>query len=479
MKKLSATCGMLLLAATVLGCADEGDGAWRKNVPAETAAPAESPEGTMLVQGHVSTEGNGNAATGLAGKDILDSATNVTVSKLGENGALTEVGKADVNAGGLFNIPIPASSGAGVLILQVKNVTGAVLGSAVLNGIPAFFKGFAIDATVDTATSFKTQILMTMAKKGVPGVQNYLNVVNTFVDAYLSGGIAVVGAFASDFNSIFGAVAEAVIATENMIVSMLTAAGIPVDVTAITKSQIAAVSGLQGMVTTANGKLVSNAKNLIASLQEATAGAVEPVDKAIFNAVIAGSAMFDSTFKKMLPGQATGGGGQSELSFGVLKSMLKVQSEVARDGIEAVFTQAGSGGDALGLVKQAGEAFSNQIAQATDLKGLLDAKSAYRIALLGKEENPQGSVLEKLATTVISSLQTALRNVNAIVEPLAQNLVSALTNGPLTNAAIKQALANFDGGTKDLASKLSGVTKGTDAQAMAEAIKMASKVFGQ
>ena len=209
--------------------------------------------------------------------------------------------------------------------------------------MPAFFKGFLIDVPVDTATSFKTEILMTMANGGVPGVQNYLNVVNTFVDAELAGDIAVFNAFVLDFNSIFGAFAKAAIATEGVIGEQLEAAGLPIDADAITSSQMMALAGMQGEINTAAGQVVTNAKNFVAQLQEATANAAEPVDKAIFDALTGGNAMFKSTFKTSMAAKASTSGQQDTFSFQLVKSGFKLQTEVALDQIDTSFAQAGHG----------------------------------------------------------------------------------------------------------------------------------------
>src|SRR5688572_21926172 len=137
MKRMSAVFGMLLLAATAVGCTTVIEGS---EPPAMEGADQEST--TVRV---TFAEGTEIAGPRLAGKGTLASASKVVVSRLGADGKLTEIATADVDAAGGIEVPIANTGSPGeVLVLQVKNISGAILGSTVLNGIPAFFKGFLI-----------------------------------------------------------------------------------------------------------------------------------------------------------------------------------------------------------------------------------------------------------------------------------------------------------------------------------------------
>lgn len=468
MKRMSAAFGIVLLVATAVGCTTVIEGTWEPP-PGGTDASA------TTVRVHLA-EGTEVAAPGLAGKGTLAAASKVSLLKLGADGTLTEIAVVDVGAGGGLDVPVPSNMNPGeILVLQVQNISGAILGSTVLNGVPAFFKGFLIDVPLDTATSFKTEILMTMANGGVPGVQNYLNVVNTFVDAELAGTIAVFNAFVLDFNSIFGAFANAAIATEGVIGAQLEAAGLPIDIDAITNAQMMALAGMQGTITTAAGQVVTNSKNFVAQLQEATANAAAPVDKAIFDALTGGNAMFKSTFKTTMAAKTSTAGAQDTFSFPLVKAGVKLQVEVARDQIDAYFQQAGMANDAMAMYADASATYSARVAQASDVAALTAAKNEFKAAMFGRQDSMQGSFVEKVATFV-AGLQATMNNVKATMDPLGANLRTALAGSTLTSAQITGALATFDAGAQGIPAKLENVTTPKNAAALARALETTEKV---
>jgi hypothetical protein len=438
-----------------------------------------------MVTGHIKghfAEATEIAADGLAGKGTLASAAKVVVSRLGANGTLTEIATADVDASGAFDLQMPMTvmpmtmNPGEILVLQVKNIANAILGSTVLNGVPAFFKGFLIDVPVDTVTSFKTEILLTIAKGGVPGVQNYLNVINTFVDAELAGDIAVFNAFVLDFNSIFGAFATAAIATEGIVLDLLQAAGLPIDANAITSSQMMALAGVEGTVTTIAGKVVTTSKNFIAQLEELTRNAAAPIDKAIFNALVGSHAMFKSTFKATMAANASTSGQQDPFSFPLVKAGFKLQSDVARDQIHELFTQAGVSADAMAMLATAGATFAAQIEQANDVQALVAAKTAFKQAIFGQDNTMQGCIIQKIITFIVDQVLAAIHDMMAAIAPPSTNLKTALAATNLTAGGIKDAIATFDAGTQNLADKLKNVTTDQNANALAEALKRIEKV---
>lgn len=461
MNRLHTMLGMLLV--TFAGC----------TTLIEAPDPKPGDDQAITVRGHLA-EGTQLAGPGLAGKGTLAEASRVVVSLLGADGKLTQVAVADVE-NGRFDVPIANTMDPGeVLVLQVENIGGALLGSTVLNGVPAFFKGFLIDVPIDTATSFKTEVLLTIANGGVPGIQNYLNVVNTFVDAELAGSIAVFNAFVLDFNSIFGAFAGAAIATEGLIGEQLEAAGFPFDTDAITSAQMMALSGIQGQVTTAAGTIVTDTKNFIAQLQAATRNAAAPLDAALFDVIVGGSAMFKSTFTTSMAAK-TAPNQQQAVSFAVVKSGFKLQAGVARDQIDGVFLQANVSGDAMVVLANANTAYADQVERATSVQDLDAAKATYKTALLGEPNTTQGSLLARLATAVLG-LKTALANANTMMNPLGANLKTTLTGSGLTTARVTSALATFDAGAQDLPGIFGTVTTDQNASALAKAMQRTEKV---
>ncbi|MBX3226086.1 MAG: hypothetical protein KIT84_29075 [Labilithrix sp.] len=359
----------------------------RVEAPADgTPAPAvEDAEGTFDVKGH----------TPLAGAESVD------VLAVGDDGALTKVTNVPVKDGA-FDAKLAADqSPTGVFVLKVLGVGDAVLGSGVVNGLPAFVQAFVVDATVDSVTTIKTEIFETTAKGGVAGVQNYLNVIDAYVDAQLANSITVLGVFTTDFNSVIGALSEAVIAAENVIVETLNKAGIPVDVSALQKAQVTAVSGLQGFVTDASGQLVKSSKSFVEALQAASAKAAAPIDKAIFNAVVTGGATFSTTFKQKAPAQ-------ERIGFAASKSAFSFESSVAET--ELLKLDGGAG------TKAAWSDFLASVSSAQNLGDLEAAKQRLTDVLAGPKNAKQ------ILAAIVEQLKNALQilNLDQILDALAK-----------------------------------------------------------
>lgn len=420
------------------------------------------------VRGHLA-EGTQLAAAGLAGQGTRAAASKVVMSRLSSDGVLTEVATVEVRSDGTFDLPIANTSNPGdVLIMQVQDITGAILASTVLNGIPAFFKGFFIDVPIDTATSFKTEILMTMANGGVPGVRNYLNVVNAFVDAELAGDIAVFDAFVLDFNMIFGAFATAAITTQGLIDDQLEQAGFPIDSDAIEAAQLMALAGFEGQVTTAAGNVVTNSKNLIAQLQEAANNAAKPIDDALFNVLVGGGTMFKTTAMAKTTALAP-------FAFPMVKAGFKLQTAVALDQIHDQFAQAGVDGQAMAELASASATLTAAAAQATDSAGLTAAKTQFKTSMFGQPDAMQGSLLAQLAK-LAADLRAALLKIQNLIAPLAADLETALTAANPNAPAIAAALAQFDAGAADLPATFATVTSAQNADAFARAFARTEKV---
>ena len=433
----------------------------------------------LTVNGHISSEGNGTVEQGLAGSKILAVAKSVDVLALGANGELVPVGKADVKPGGAFQALLPKdASPTGIFILKVKDVADAVVGSGIVNGLPAFVKAFFIDAPIDTATSFKAEILVTLAKKGVPGVQNYLNVIDAYVNAQLANAIAVDGVLSTDLTTLIGATSDAVIAAENVIVDALQKAGIPVDLSALEKAQASAVSGVQGLVTTSTGSLVTASKNLVASLEAATAKAAAPIDQAIFNAIVTGGATFASTIKKGTAGKGfAGGAGTADIGFEVSKAVFALETALTTASVLEGFAQSGVAGGVLDAITKGCGTFTAAVANASSLADLEAARSAFTTVLLGGGGTNGGGILALLAT-VVGDLSAVLHNVDATMAPLEKSLTTAFAT--LDNGAICDALAKFDAGTtSELPAKLKAALSDKDASAIANAVRLVQKQVAQ
>ncbi len=479
MKVLPSALSVLsILVASSLGCAEMPESrSFRQNVPMDPTAQGGSEDklaASVTVRGHLSSEGEGRVEQGMGGRELVAVGQSVDVLKLGPNGELTPVTSTEVGPGGAFELVIPNDdTGPGLFILQVKNVVGAVVGSGVVNGIPAFLEAFLIDATIDTATSFKTEILVTMAKKGVPGVQNYLNVVNAYVDAQLANSIAVTSVIATDLVTLIGAVSEAVIAANDVLFTALENAGLPIDADAIAKFQSSIAGGIQGLVMDTSGQLITAGKELVASLKAATARAAAPIDQAIFNAIVNGGATFHSKFKS----KVSPAGGTDALPFAASKSVFALETELSTMSIADSFKEAGVAENIFDAVTSACEAFKVKVAAAKSRSELEAAKNDFKNVLLGKD-NATNGILQKLAK-VIADVKAILAEVDATFGPWVKNLADVLAKDPSDNVRLGQMLKQLDEGTKDVPSTLRAAVSDRDGRAINDALRLVEKVIAQ
>lgn len=478
-----------LFAGACVGCGEIPDSSFhRQRTPSAAAAPshdaaaapgASDTAPALTVNGHLSSEGSGTVEQGLAGAKLLAVARTVTVFALGANGELVPVATADVTSGGAFTAPLPKdASPTGIFILKVADVAGAIVGSGIVNGLPAFVKAFFIDATVDTATSFKAEILVTLAKKGVPGVQNYLNVVDAYVNAQLANAIAVDGVLSTDLTTLISATSDAVIAAENVIVDALQKAGIPVDLAALQAAQAAAVSGIDGLVTSSTGSLVTASKNLVAALEAATAKAAAPIDQAIFNAIVSGGATFTAAFKAGMPSKSfaggAGGAGAPDLGFEVSKAIFALETALTTASVTDGFAKSGVTTVILDAVTKGCAAFTADVASAASVAELDAAKAAFTKALLGGGgPGADGGILALLAT-VLADLSAVVHGIDDTLLPLENELTAAFAT--VDKTAIDAALAKFDAGTTSaLPAKLKAAVSDVDATAIANAVRLVKK----
>jgi hypothetical protein len=474
-----ATLGLLVTATTMAaGCAPEDPqgSRWRRNNGGTSAPPTDSTNGstkgemqkTVSVAGRISSEGDGNVDQGLAGKNVLKVARNVEVFSLAQNGDLKQVGNADIQPGGAFNLTLndkdaKDKDATGLFILKVKDAVGAVVGSGVVNGLPAFFKAFLVDATIDTVTSFKAEILVTLAKKGVPGVQNYLNVVNAYVDAQLANSIAVVGVLSTDLVTLIGTTSDAIIAAFNVIQEALNKAGIPIDLSALTDAQASAVSGIQNLINDNTGKLVTGSKAFIAALQAAAAKGAAPIDELIFNAVVNGGAKFGGEMKK--------NGKSEKVSFAASKSVFNLEAALTTGNIADLFKNIVRP-DILDAINEACGDFLAQIKNAQSAPELEAAKAKLIGSLLGKNDAPP---ILKLLTNLLQELAMVAQKVEATLNPLANDLLNAKVS--LNPNAIGDALAKLDQNAPDVAASLEKLVKDDEAKLLANAIIQAQKAI--
>jgi hypothetical protein len=419
---------------------------------------------TASIKGHISRTGAG-AIKGIA--------KSVEIVALGASSQSTPVATSPVKDDGTFDASLPANASPSLIfIVKILDIGGAVLGAGVVNGLPAFLKGFLVDVPVDTLTTFKAQILDTIAKGGVPGVQNYLNVLDAFINGELAGDIAVESVAATDVNSLITAVADAVIAGEDAIVSALKAVGIPVDMNALTQGQAAVVSGIEGLVTSASNELISVAKNLVAGFEAAGAKAAAPIDQAIFNAIVNGGVAFKGSFT----GACGSGTISSATAFAASKSVFGLQASVTVDNIKKLFQNVNNP-NVTATLTNGGAVFLAQIAQSKSTADLNAAKAGFTNTLLAGNGSGGGNALLQILVTIVADLRAVVNSLLGPLEPLIQALTAALTQPCVAAADIGAAIDQFDKGAAGIADTLETVVSSAEAIAISGAVKLVQKVI--
>jgi hypothetical protein len=415
-----------LLAVSVYGCSADSDSWIAKDKGTADAPSANAP-----------ATGTAVSAVTVKGQSAIDGANTVEVTKMGDT---TPVATGKVNPDGSFQVDVPQSTdgqnqgAVGLYVMSLKNIVGAVVGSAVLNGIPAFAKGFLVQAPLDAVTSFKTEVLATIQKKGVPGVQNYLNVVDAYVDANLAGVLATTGAFESDESNIIGAVSDSIIAAEKVIDVAFKAAGIPLDLGVLESTQATIVSGIQGALLDANGKFSTGAKNLVASLEAASAKAAAPIDQLLFNAVVGGGNSFANTFKS----KSGTGDTADKANFAASKSVFNLQTNIATSKIRQSAT--GADADSIQKLEQACTDFLAAGSGATKPEDFDNARTAFSNTLMGKNQGAGAPALPPFLLKLASLATQVLTELG----PLGTELQQVLTNGNFTPEALAGVLTKVD-----------------------------------
>lgn len=112
------------------------------------------------VQGKIS-DNNGAQARALGGQGTVAAATTATLSIVGDDGSLTVIGEADVQADGSYSIE-SETVGEGKLVIQALDEGGQVLGSVILDQALAAGET-TIAAPITTETSVEAEVFVQMA----------------------------------------------------------------------------------------------------------------------------------------------------------------------------------------------------------------------------------------------------------------------------------------------------------------------------
>jgi hypothetical protein len=227
-------------------------------------------------------------------------------------------------------------------------------------------------------------------------------------------------------------------------------------------------------VTNSTGALVATSKNLIASLQAATAAAAAPIDQAIFNAIVNGGATFTATFKKSVSTKTlAGAAGKPDLGFAASKAVFSLETALTTASVTDGFELNGVAASILDAVTKGCGTFTSSVANASSPADLEAARIAFTNVLLGGGANNDGGLLMRLANA-LADLDAVLHGVDATLAPPAKTLKTAFATND--RHAIGEALAKFDAATTtELPAKLKAAVSDKDASAIASALRLVEK----
>lgn len=448
--------------------------------PLDVPAPRNTSPASLTIHGTLSKEGEGNVTQGLGGAHLLEVAQTVEILGLTSTGSLVPVSQTLVAPNGKFEAVVPAdASPTTVFVMRVRDVGGAIVGAGIVNGLPAFAKAFAIDATINTLTSVQTEVLLTMAKGGVPGFQNYVNIINTYVDSQLANSIATLGVFTTDLTNLIQTTSDATLAAADVLVATLRLAGIPVDISALANAQNSLVNAVNGTITGTSGNIIATSKTLVTAIQKAASKTVAPLDQVIFNAIVNGGGAFGALFKGGGGGAGTSAGKQalanvSTMQFAATKSALGLQGQIMQTLLADSLNQTGASPQAKAHLNDALETFRTQVQGAQNAQDLVKAREALKKAMVQKPNEGPKSLLGWLAGTP-QFLNDLARDVESFLVAQGDALTAALPRGRFDPVRVAQALAAFDARTQDLHQRFAKSMAPKEAKALADALRLAEK----
>jgi hypothetical protein len=316
-----------------------------------------------------------------------------------------------------------------------------------------------------------------MAKGGVPGFQNYVNIVNTYVDSQLANSIATLGVFTTDLTNLIQTTSDATLAAADVLVATLRLAGIPVDISILANAQNSLVNAVNGTITGTSGNIIATSKTLVTAIQKAASKTVAPLDQVIFNAIVNGGGAFGAIFKGA--GAGAGAGKQalanvSPMQFAATKSALGLQGQIMQTLIADSLNQTGASPQAKAHLNDALETFRTQVQGAQNDQDLVKAREALKKAMVQKPNEGPKSLLGWLAGTP-QFLNDLARDVESFLVAQGDALTAALPSGRFDPVRVAQALAAFDARTQDLHQRFAKSMAPKEAKALADALRFAEK----
>jgi hypothetical protein len=398
MKKTSSTRSVLALIlglSAVAGCA---------TTAGETGGDDTTKTGSAAltgVTGHVTGEGLGKAALGMAGPATLDLAKSVTISALGATGQLTAVAQATLDASGAFaaNVPVDAK----FLVVQALDGQGKIVGSSILEGVAKAAGQVTIATPISTESSIEAQTLIDVASSlSAQGAldANLAASLRSLINADLAGSIATAISGGADAKAIVHALAEASVIGSHTQALAIANGGAKLDASVFANVEANAAQAL-------NGTLDANVSADVKA--EATARFSADVDAAI-EAAASGSlsaeltalshAAANLTFAASLDASLAG----IPHAEGIANASLKAAANVEANQMTKAIAEILKGSNAVDGVLDSTAKLSTSLSAATNVGDVVNARAAFESAVAGSVSGGGGSLLANQTGDVQATL---------------------------------------------------------------------------
>jgi hypothetical protein len=394
-----------------------------------TESPGQATTTQLLlstVTGAVTDQGDGAIAVGLGGKGLLAGAVTVRVSQLLAAG-LKVVASAAVDASGKFDVKVPL--GLDTLIAQVLDASGNVLGSVIVGASGKVSGDVTLAAPITTETSLEVAVLLDACRcpTATTGAHAGLSLavdVTALVDAKLTAAIAAAIHAGVDVDVLVHALASAVVASARARADVLADAGVKIDANAALKADVDLLAHLNaGLTGVLAGKatVAQITAELLADLDAALSASADISASVRVRAQVAASLSFCATLVASLTGIAH----VDAVVFAATHATAQIEANLTATVVTSLLKVLGSTQTVLDGAIAAGDKLVADVAAATNLPALTQARLDFVSALCGGVTG-SGGLLGDLLVTTTGTVNALLGSVLDVVAKLCVDLDASL-----------------------------------------------------
>ncbi len=425
--------------------------------PAKTGGPGTSVNARARVTGIVTDLGGGSPRLGLGGTGTLASGVAVRLSELTASGELKLLTEVKIDVSGNFSAQLPL--GLNVVIAQVVDISGKILGSAIVGATGSVNGGIVVAAPITTETSIEVSVLLDIGNCKLPSTSPAMVAlgldVSALVDAKLAASLVAAAKAGVDAKLLIHVLANATVSAAQARLQVLLDAGIDVDVDLELKAKLDAIARLNaGLTSVLNGN---------ASLADVTAQLLIDLDAALdisanvsanvrVRAQVAANLAFAATLSTSLRGVANA----QPVVFASVHAAAKIEAQIAANAITDIVRLAGGSQAAIDVAVAAGAKLQVDVNAAVDLKGLTQARLDFLAVLSGNGQANSG-LLGNLLVKATGDVQLALASLLDAVGKLSADLQAKLS--VQTSALVQTDVCVDVNASVDLDLKLSAMIK--------------------